>query len=281
MIGLSASTYYYRPKVSELERERRDADLKEQIEAIQLEHPSYGYRRILHQLRRAGQRVNAKRIRRVMAKYQLEPAVWKTFTRTTDSNHSLQVFENRLRGRVVSGVNQAWVADLTYIRIVSCFVYLAVILDLFSRKVIGWALSKRLEASLCLEALRMAIAQRRPEPGCIHHSDRGVQYASAEYVFELKEHLFDISMSAKGNPYQNAFAESFLKTLKYEEVHLWNYETYDDVLERVPYFIEQVYNQKRLHSALGYRPPTEFEQLFLSGQLRRGTGKDPTVIVSG
>lgn len=264
-MGLSLSSFYYRPKVDPREQEKRDADLAEAIQAVHMEHPGYGYRRIYHHLARQGQRVNPKRIRRVMEKFGLEPVVWKSFVRTTQSDHSLRVFPNLLKGKEVTGVNQVWVADVTYIRIVTGFVYLAVILDVYSRRVIGWAISKSLDRELCIGALKMALQERKPPAGCIHHSDRGVQYASAEYVFELKEFCLQISMSAKGNPYDNAFAESFMKTLKYEEVHLWNYETYEDVIERVPHFIEEVYNRKRLHSRLGYRPPTEFEQMLSQG----------------
>ena len=151
-------------------------------------------------------------------------------------------------------------SDLTYIRIQTCFIYLAVILDRYSRKVIGWAIAKRVDRGLCLEALKMALDERTPPKGCIHHSDQGVQYACKDYVKLLKDQGLRISMASKGNPYENAHAEAFFKTLKYEEVHLWNYERYEDVIERVPCFIEEIYNKRRLHSALGYVPPEEFEE---------------------
>jgi len=193
-----------------------------------------------------------------MKKFGLRPITWSSFVRTTDSCHPLPVHPNLLKKRRVRAVNQVWVADITYIRIRSSFVYLAAILDLYSRKVVGWAISKRIDTELCLTALQMALSDR-PARGCIHHSDRGVQYASADYVARLRQHGLKISMSRKANPYDNAFMESFYKTLKYEEVHLWNYETYEDVIERLPFFIEEVYNRKRLHSSIGYVPPIEFE----------------------
>jgi transposase InsO family protein len=202
--------------------------------------------------------VNEKRVRRVMKKFGLRPITWRTFVRTTDSRHELPVYPNLVKSRQLRAVNQVWVADITYIRIRSSFVYLAAILDLYSRRVVGWAISKRIDTELCVTALRMALETRRAR-GCIHHSDRGVQYASAAYVALLRQHGLQISMSAKGNPYDNAFMESFYKTLKYEEVHLSNYETYEDVIERLPFFIEEVYNRKRLHSSIGYVPPSEFE----------------------
>lgn len=197
-----------------------------------------------------------------MKKFGLQPIRWRTFVRTTDSRHLLPVYPNLLKKRQVRAVNQVWVADITYIRIRARFVYLAAILDLYSRKVVGWAISRRIDSELCLTALQMAV-KRRSARGCIHHSDRGVQYASAAYVALLGRHGLKISMSRKGNPYDNAFMESFYKTLKYEEVHLWNYETFQDVIERLPFFLEEVYNRKRLHSSIGYVPPAEFEASVL------------------
>jgi transposase InsO family protein len=193
-----------------------------------------------------------------MNKFDLKPITWRTFVRTTDSLHALPVYPNLIKNCQVRAINQVWVADITYIRLRSSFVYLAAILDLYSRKVVGWAISKRIDTDLCIAALQMAL-ENRDASSCIHHSDRGAQYASAAYVDLLRQHGLQISMSAKANPYDNAFMESFFKTLKYEEVHLWNYETYDDVLERLPFFIEAVYNRKRLHSSIGYVPPIEFE----------------------
>ena len=196
--------------------------------------------------------------------YGLYPEIRQAFTMaTTDSDHGLLVYPNLVKHREVNGPNEVWVADSTYIRIATCFVYLAIVLDLFSRNVIGWAIAKHLKKELSLEALNMAIETRKPEPGCIHHSDQGVQYACHEYVHTLTAAELQISMSRKGNPYDNAYAESFMKTLKHEEVSLWNYETYADVIERIPYFIEEVYNAKRRHSALGYVPPEEFEQRMM------------------
>jgi transposase InsO family protein len=259
--ALAASTYYHKPKVKCAEHYSRDADLRDKIEIIQADYPGYGYRRIYHHLLREGTRVNSKRIRRIMREYSLRPIVYRTFNvKTTDSNHSHRVYPNAIKGKAVNGVNQVWVTDISYIRIATTFVYVAVILDLYSRRAIGWAVSDNLGHELCLEALRDAVKKRKPPVGCIHHSDRGVQYACDKYITFLKQNNFIISMSAKGNPYDNAHMESFFKSLKYEEVHLWDYETMQDVLKRLPLFIEEVYNKKRLHSGLGYKPPVEFEQ---------------------
>jgi transposase InsO family protein len=256
--GLPSSTFYYKPDKQRKRRDDEDEKLRQQIERIHEEFPGYGYRRVTRALKRRGLKVNEKRVRRVMKKFGLRPITWRTFVRTTDSRHALPVYPNLAKNRQVRAVNQVWVADITYIRIRSSFVYLAAILDLYSRRVVGWAISKRIDTELCVTALGLALETRRAH-GCVHHSDRGVQYASAAYVALLRQHGLQISMSAKGNPYDNAFMESFYKTLKYEEVHLSNYETYEDVIERLPFFIEEVYNRKRLHSSIGYVPPTEFE----------------------
>jgi len=234
MIGLSLSTYYYQPKVDRAVREREDADLRDHIEQVQSEFPCAGYRTVQVYLRRRGIRVGERRLRRVMKRFSLKAEIKRAFVHTTDSQHSHRVYPNLLPGRRLTGINQAWAGDLTYIRIQNAFVYLAVILDLFSRKVIGWAISRHIDAELALSALTQAIQARNPSPGGVHHSDRGVQYLCHAYVDLLNKHGFSISNSAKGNPYDNAFVESFMKTLKQEEVYLGNYGTYLDVLENLP-----------------------------------------------
>ena len=243
------------------ERARRDTDLRDKIEEIHVELPGYGYRRIKEHLELEGIKVNWKRIRRVMRENGLLPEIKRAYVTTTDSNHGFAVFPNLIKNLIMDRLNQVWVSDITYIRIATCFVYLAVVIDLYSRRVVGWAIARGLGRELALGALRMALESRKPPEGCIHHSDRGVQYACHEYVELLKKNKLQVSMAAKGNPYENPVAESFMKTLKREEVHLWNYETYTEVIERLPYFIEEVYNKKRLHSSLGYLPPNEFERL--------------------
>jgi len=268
MMGIAKSTFYRDSCIKTLERQTRDNEIRDYIELVHVEFPGYGYRRIKRHLQRNGILLNEKCIRRVMRKFQLFPIIWKKFRcQTTDSNHSYTRYPNLSKDTVATGLNQIWVADLTYIRIATCFVYLAVILDRFSRKVIGWALSKSLEPEVCLAALRMAIETRKPGPGCIHHSDQGVQYACNDYIALLEDNELVPSMSRKGNCYDNAFAETFFKSFKYEEVHLNDYVTYADVLKRVPRFIEEVYNRKRLHSSIGYLPPEEFEAILLTGSL--------------
>jgi putative transposase len=260
MIGIAPSTYYYRPKRPRWGRELEDAEIRDAIEAIQIEHPCSGYRTVQVYLRRQGRWIGERRIRRVMKRFCLQAEVKRAFVHTTDSRHDYRVHPNLLEGRTLTGINQAWGADLTYIRIGNGFVYLAIILDLFSRKVIGWAISKHIDAALALSALRQAIQARQPPPGCVHHSDRGVQYLSHAYVDLLREHGFEISNSAKGNPYHNAVVERFMRTIKQEEVYLSNYETYLDVIENLPTFIEEVYNEKRVHSGIGYLTPSELEK---------------------
>lgn len=257
---LPRSSYYY--KKQELLPE--DQVLVNRIEEITEEFPKAGYRKVTRQLHRESVPVNHKKVHRIMREKGLLVKKTKRFVRTTDSNHPYPVYPNLTKDLRVTSLNQVWVADITYIRITVGFVYLAVILDLCSRKAIGYAISRNIDTALSLSALRMAIQSRNPLPGVIHHSDRGVQYAAHDYVDELKSHGFQISMSRSGNPYDNAFAESFMKTVKTEEVYLWEYRTLEDVLRRLPYFIEQVYNQKRLHASLDYVPPAEYEAMLIN-----------------
>jgi putative transposase len=272
-MGLGRGTYYYRLRQQSLMAKKSEADLRDRIEQIVVERARYGYRRVTYQLRREGYKVNHKRVSRMMREQSLQCQVKRRWVKTTDSDHSHRIYPNLIKELKVRGRNQVWVGDITYIRILTGFLYLAVVLDLFSRKVIGWALSEQIDAQLTLAALRMALEERGSVEGCIHHSDRGVQYACHAYVEELQAAKMRISMARKGNPYDNAAAESFMKTLKYEEVYLWDYHSVEDVKQRIPYFLQEVYNQKRLHSALGYVTPEEFEQAELASvALNQGSG---------
>jgi putative transposase len=242
-----------------------DLDLRDEIQRIALEFPYYGWPRITRELDDRGWPVNHKRVYRIMREDNLLCLRKRKFAAiTTDSNHDRPVYPNLARTMAPTGTNQLWVADITYIRLELEFVYLAVMLDAFSRRVIGWALDRTLEDELTIKALRMALAHRSPAPGLVHHSDRGVQYASGDYTGLLKDHQITIIMSRKGNPYDNAFCESFMKTLKYDEVHRQEYRDLADARSSIKDFLERVYNQKRLHSALGYCAPAKFEQQLLA-----------------
>lgn len=262
-LGISRSWYY--ACSSPDEQACQDVALRDAIEQMVLEFPGYGYRRVTHALRRTGWLVNHKRVLRVMREESLLCHLRRHFVVTTNSVHGYQTYPNLLNKAVLTGLDQAWVADLTYIRLSAAFVYLACILDAFSRRCVGWSLSRQMDTRLTLAALEMALEARQPAPGLIHHSDRGVQYASTEYVARLEQAQAQVSMSATGNPYDNAKVESFFKTLKHEEVYLKEYQTFTDALAHLGQFIEAVYNQKRLHSSLGYLPPAEFEAALVQG----------------
>lgn len=272
LVGVSRAGFYrhwgdHEPLEAEME-------LRHRIQQIALEEGNrkYGYRRVYRQLRREGWPVNHKRVLRLMREDNLLCVRKRKFVLTTDSNHLWPVYPNLAAALRVEGINQLWVADITYIRLAEQFVYLAVILDAYSRKVIGWELDDTLEARLAVAALKRALAGRGAPLGLVHHSDRGVQYACRDYVGLLESHGILISMSRKGNPYDNAQAESFMKTLKHEEVNLCDYRTIEEARASIGYFLEQVYNEKRLHSALDYRPPAEFEAVL---------AREPAVVQPG
>ena len=235
-------------------------DLRDDIQRIALAWPSYGRPRITAELRRQGWTVNPKLVYRLMREDNLLCVRKRKFVVTTDSNHTRKVYPNLARGMILTATDQLWRADITYIRLRDEFVFLAVILDAYSRRVIGWALDRTMEDSLTLTALRMALSRRVVEAGLVHHSDRGSQYASSDYTDLLEANGILVSMSRKGNPWDNAACESFMKTLKYEEVLRNEYRDLADARASIREFLEKVYNQKRLHSALGYLPPAEFER---------------------
>jgi putative transposase len=258
-LGQVSRSGFYRFQVKPTTSPDKDMDLRDAIQRIALEWPSYGRPRITEELRRRGWTVNPKRVYRLLREDNLLCVRKRKFVVTTDSNHGRKVYPNLAGEMVLTGVDQLWRADLTYIRLQDEFVFLAVILDAFSRRAIGWALGRTLEDELTLAALRMALQHRNVQPGLAHHSDRGSQYASNDYTDLLKAHGIQISMSRKGNPWDNAAVESFMKTLKYEEVLRNEYRDLAEARASIAQFLEEVYNQKRLHSALGYRPPAEFE----------------------
>lgn len=263
LAGVSRAGYYRHWQASAPREE--ETELRDAIQRAVLANRRYGHRRITAELRRSGWAINKKRILRIMREDNLLCVMKRVFVpATTDSRHSWRVYPNLARRLVLSATNQLWVADITYVRLAEEFVYLAVILDGFSRRVIGWSLAAHLQASLALNALDMALSSREVVPGELaHHSDRGVQYACGDYIARLKQAGIQPSMSRVGCPWDNAMAESFMKTLKSEEIDGREYRDLADAQASIGHFIERIYNRQRLHSALAYRPPLEFEDMQL------------------
>jgi putative transposase len=254
---------FYRQWVEKAPRQFETA-LRDQMQQIALANRCYGYRRVAAALQQEGWEVNHKRIARMLREDNLLSLRRPAFVRTTDSRHGYTIYPNLARNMVLTAPNQLWVADITYIRLADVFIYLAVILDAFSRRVIGWELDRSLTTSLVLSALRQALTDRMLTGDIVHHSDRGVQYCSGEYVDLLEKHGFTISMSRRGNPWDNAKCESFMKTLKAEEVYLKQYRDIDDARNNLTEFLDQVYNRQRLHSALQYQSPEAFERALMT-----------------
>ena len=261
--------YYRRWRASSPREE--DTALRDRLQQLALSHRHYGYRRLGVLLRREGWAANHKRVLRLLRVDNLLCLRRRAFVPpTTDSKHSWQVWPNLVRGIETTGLNQVWVADITYVRLREEFVYVAIVLDAHSRRAVGWAIERHLGTILALRALKMALGARNPQPGMIHHSDRGIQYACSDYMAVLQQHGIQISMSRVGNPYDNAKAESFMKTLKQEEVDGRSYRDFQHLTRSINEFLEHVYNSRRLHSAVGYLSPAEFEEAQSSAGFSTG-----------
>ena len=259
LAGVSRASYYRHLVVVAPDEE--EMAVRQAIQEIVLaHHRRYGYRRVTKDLHNRGMIINHKRVLPIMREDNLLAIRYRKFILTTDAQHDCQVYLNLAARMTLTGVNQLWVADITYIRLRAEFVYLAVVIDRFSRKAVGWALDRTLAARITVAALEQAIRRRQPPPGLVHHSDRGIQYACTDYVEALKASGIIPSMSRPGNPYDNAFCESFMKTLKQEEIYCNQYRDFQELSEHLEEFINRYYNRLRLHSALGYRTPEEFEQ---------------------
>ena len=276
LTGVSRASYYRHLEMVAPDEEQMV--LRQAIQEIVLaHHRRYGYRRVTMDLHHRGMIVNHKRVLPIMREDNLLAIRYRKYVLTTDSQHDCQVYLNLAVRMTLTGVNQLWVADITYIRLRAEFVYLAVVIDRFSRKAVGWALDRTLAARLTITALQQAITRRQPPPGLVHHSDRGVQYACTDYVEALKTGGIIPSMSRPGNPYDNAFCESFMKTLKQEEIYCNQYRDFEDLSGHLEEFIDRYYNRLRLHSALGYRTPEEFERAAAVGAASSGAQEAATL----